>query len=81
LPARPVGRLGKSEYHISGWVNNRTKAGFPKEVQKWSQSLPTEQHAMPGEDLFRESAAIRKAFADGQNLLDYFKVTFAEPTQ
>ncbi|MFJ2682322.1 DUF6708 domain-containing protein [Pseudomonas sp. NPDC087342] len=67
--------------YISGWVNNRTKAGFPKEVQKWSQSLPTEQHAMPSEELLRESTEIREAFAKGQNLLDYFKVKFAEPTQ
>ncbi|KPN92938.1 hypothetical protein AL066_06440 [Pseudomonas nunensis] len=66
---------------ISGWVNNRTKAGFPKEVQKWSQSLPTEQHAMPSEELLRESTEIRKAFAKGQNMLDYFKVKFAKPTQ
>ncbi|SDS00554.1 DUF6708 domain-containing protein [Pseudomonas prosekii] len=67
--------------YISGWVNNRTKAGFPKEVQKWSQPLPTEQHAMPSEELLRESTEIRKAFAKGQNMLDYFKVKFAETTQ
>ncbi|MCL5224886.1 DUF6708 domain-containing protein [Pseudomonas nunensis] len=67
--------------YISGWVNKRTKAGFPKEVQKWSQPLPTEQHAMPSEELLRESTEIREAFAKGQNLLDYFKVKFAETTQ
>lgn len=67
--------------HISGWVNNRPKAGFPKEVLDWSKPLPADQHAMPSEELLKESAEIRKAFAKGQNLLDYFKVKFAEPNQ
>ncbi|MNF82214.1 hypothetical protein D3C84_645140 [compost metagenome] len=64
--------------YISGWVNRRPKAGFPKEVLEWSRPLPTEQHALPSEALLEESAEIRKAFAKGQNLLDYFKVKFAE---
>ena len=36
---------------------------------------------MPSEALLKESAEIRKAFAKGQNLLDYFKVKFSEPAQ
>ena len=67
--------------YISGWVNNRPKAAFPKEVLEWSRPLPPDQHAMPSEALLEESAEIRKAFAKGQNLLDYFKVKFSEPAQ
>ncbi|WP_250548235.1 hypothetical protein [Pseudomonas hormoni] len=67
--------------YISGWVNNRPKAAFPKEVLKWSKPLPLEQHAMPSEALLEESTEIRKAFAKGQNLLDYFNVKFADPAK
>ncbi|TPG78067.1 hypothetical protein EAH74_25870 [Pseudomonas mandelii] len=67
--------------YISGSVNNRPKAAFPRKVLEWSKPLPSEQYAMPSEALLEESAEMRKAFAKGQNLLDYFKVKFAEPTQ
>jgi hypothetical protein len=65
--------------YIAAWINNRPKAAFPKEVLEWSRPLPLEQHAMPSEALLQESAEIRKAFAKGKNLLDYFKVKFSEP--
>lgn len=60
--------------YISAWVNRRPKASFPREVLDWSKPLPAEQWAVPSEDLKKQSADIRKAFAKGQNLLDYFKV-------
>lgn len=64
---------------IAQWVNRRPKAVFPQEVLDWSQPLPAEQHAKPSEALLKESAEIRKAFAKGQNLLDYYQIKFAEP--
>ncbi|XQR91307.1 hypothetical protein HKW98_01690 [Stutzerimonas urumqiensis] len=64
--------------HISAWVNRRPKASFPKEVLNWSQPLPPEQWAVPSEGLKKQSANIRKAFAKGQNLLDYFKVQLSQ---
>lgn len=67
--------------YIAAWINSRPKAAFPKEILEWSRPLPLEQHAMPSEALLKESAEIRKAFAKGQNLLDYFKVKFAEPSR
>ncbi|WP_223449683.1 MULTISPECIES: DUF6708 domain-containing protein [unclassified Pseudomonas] len=67
--------------YIAAWINNRPKAGFPKEVLDWSLSRPIEEHAVPSDELLKESAEIRKAFAKGQNLLDYFKVKFSEPAQ
>lgn len=65
--------------HIAQWVNRRPKAVFPQEVLDWSQPLPDEQQANPSEALLKESAEIRKAFAKGQNLLDYYQIKFAEP--
>jgi hypothetical protein len=66
--------------HIAQWVNRRPKAVFPQEVLDWSQPLPDEQQAKPSEVLLKESAEIRKAFAKGQNLLDYYQIRFAEPS-
>ncbi|MEO3726991.1 hypothetical protein ABHN98_20805 [Pseudomonas syringae] len=60
--------------YISGWVNKRPKAGFPKEVLDWSRPLPSDQHAKPSEELLHESAEVFKAFSNGQSLLDYFKI-------
>jgi len=64
--------------HISAWVNRRPKASFPKEVLDWSQPLPPEQWAVPSETLKKQSADVRKAFAKGQTLLDYFKVQLSQ---
>ncbi len=64
--------------HISAWVNRRPKASFPKEVLDWSQPLPLEQWAVPSEALKKQSADVRKAFAKGQTLLDYFKVQLSQ---
>ncbi|WJK12466.1 DUF6708 domain-containing protein [Pseudomonas fluorescens] len=60
--------------YISGWVNKRPKAGFPKEVLDWSRPLPSNQHAKPSEELLQESAEVLKAFSNRQSLLDYFKI-------
>lgn len=62
--------------YISAWVNNRPKAAFPKEVLEWSKPIPPERQAKPSEALLAESINIRKAFSNGQNLLNYFKVKF-----
>ncbi|WP_421683274.1 DUF6708 domain-containing protein [Stutzerimonas urumqiensis] len=60
--------------HISAWVNRRPKASFPRELLDWSQPLPSEQWAVASEALKKQSADVRKAFAKGQTLLDYFMV-------
>lgn len=65
--------------HVSAWVNRRPRASFPKEVLDWSQPLPSEQWAVPSEALKKQSADIRKAFAKGQDLVDYFKVPLSKP--
>jgi hypothetical protein len=67
--------------YISGWVNKRPKAGFPKEVLDWSKPLPAAEHGKPSQELIEESLEIRKCFAKGQNLLDYFKVKFPKPEE
>lgn len=64
--------------YISGWVNNRPKVAFPKDVLEWSKSIPVEQQATPSKTLLKESSEIRNAFSKGQNFLDYFKVKLDE---
>ena len=65
--------------HIAQWVNRRPKAVFPQAVLDWSQPMPSEQHATPSEALLKESAEVRKAYARGQTMLDYYKAKFTEP--
>ncbi|WP_256672259.1 DUF6708 domain-containing protein [Pseudomonas sp. ANT_J12] len=64
--------------YLAAWINNRPKAGFPREVLEWSLPRPIKEHAVPGEELIKESAEIRKAFLEGKNLLDYFKIKLGE---
>ena len=64
--------------HIAQWVNRRPKAVFPQAVLDWSQPTPSEQHAKPSEALLKESAEVRKAYAQGQTMLDYYKIRFTE---
>ncbi|WKC38849.1 hypothetical protein QYM18_07115 [Ectopseudomonas chengduensis] len=64
--------------HIAQWVKRRPKAVFPEEVLDWSKPLPPEQHAKPSQALLDESAAVRKAYAKGQTMLDYYQVKFSE---
>jgi hypothetical protein len=52
--------------YISGWVNKRPKAGFPREVLDWSKPLPAAEHGKPSQELIEESLEIRKCFAKGQ---------------
>ncbi|MFW9080183.1 hypothetical protein ACOI9X_13035 [Pseudomonas sp. P2757] len=63
--------------YISGWVNKRPKAGFPKEILQWSKPLPSSRHVKPSEELLRESAEVREALSRGQTLLDYFNIKFS----
>lgn len=58
-------------------LNNRPKAGFPKEVLNWSRPLPSNQHTKPSEEFLRESAEVLKGFSNGQSLLDYLKIKFS----
>lgn len=64
--------------HIAQWVNRRPKAVFPQAVLDWSQPMPSEQHAKPSEALLKESAEVSKAYAQGQTMLDYYKIRFTE---
>ena len=64
--------------YIAQWVKRRPKAVFPQEVLDWSKPLPPEQHAKPSQALLDESAAVRKAYAKGQTMLDYYQVKFSE---
>lgn len=67
--------------HIAQWVKRRPKALFPQEVLDWSKPIPPEQHAKPSQALLQESAAVRKAYAQGQTMLDYYQVKFNEETE
>lgn len=67
--------------HIAQWVKRRPKAVFPQEVLDWSKPLPPEQHAKPSQALLDESAAVRKAYAKGQTMLDYYQVKFSEEAE
>ncbi|WP_462380881.1 DUF6708 domain-containing protein [Pseudomonas sp. Marseille-QA0892] len=67
--------------HIAQWVKRRPKALFPQEVLDWSKPIPPEQHAKPSQALLEESAAVRKAYAQGQTMLDYYQVKFNEEAE
>jgi hypothetical protein len=60
--------------YISAWINNRPKASFSKEVLKWSKPLPPDQHVKPSKELLNQSLEIRKAFSEGKNFMDYFRI-------
>ncbi len=64
---------------FSEWINTRPKAAFPESIREWSKPLPAEQHAQPSAELVQQSADLRLALSQGQSLLDYYKVKFAEP--
>ena len=64
---------------FSEWINTRPKAAFPPSIREWSKPLPAEQHAQPSAELVQQSAELRLALGQGQSLLDYYKVKFAEP--
>ncbi|UQY37360.1 hypothetical protein K8U54_18670 [Pseudomonas fulva] len=67
--------------HIAQWVKRRPKAVFSQEVLDWSKPLPPEQHAKPSQALLDESAAVRKAYAQSQTMLDYYQVNFSEEAE
>jgi hypothetical protein len=67
--------------HIAQWVKRRPKAVFPQEVLDWSKPLPPEQHAKPSQALLDESAAVRKAYTQGQTMLDYYQIKFSEEAE
>ncbi|MGK9066763.1 hypothetical protein KXR72_16575 [Stutzerimonas chloritidismutans] len=64
--------------HIAQWVKRRPKAVFPQEVLDWSKPLPLDQYAKPSQALLEESAAVRKAYAQGRTMLDYYQAKFSE---
>ena len=64
---------------FSEWINTRPKAAFPPSIREWSKPLPAEHHAQPSAELVQQSAELRLALGQGQSLLDYYKVKFAEP--
>lgn len=64
--------------YISEWINNRPKVLFPKEVLEWSKPLPLADHAKPSKELVAETEEIRKHFARGKTLLDYFSVKLSD---
>ena len=64
---------------FSEWINTRPKAAFPPSIREWSKPLPAEHHAQPSAELAQQSAELRLALSQGQSLLDYYKVKFAEP--
>ena len=64
---------------FSEWINTRPKAAFPESIREWSKPLPAEHHAQPSAELVQQSAELRLALGQGQSLLDYYKVKFAEP--
>ena len=64
---------------FSEWINTRPKAAFPPSIREWSKPLPAEHHAQPSAELVQQSAELRLALSQGQSLLDYYKVKFAEP--
>jgi hypothetical protein len=65
--------------YISGWVNNRPKASFPKEVLQWSKPMPSDQHVNPSQELLHKSAEIRSTFEKGKTFLDHFKPKRSNP--
>lgn len=67
--------------YISGWVNSRPKAKFPKEVLQWSKPIPSDQHANPSEDLLHKTAEILSTFSKGKTFLDHFKLKRPDQAQ
>ncbi|MDD1138872.1 hypothetical protein M5G22_15055 [Pseudomonas sp. TNT2022 ID233] len=64
--------------YISGWINNRPKAIFQRDVLEWSKPIPAANHIKPSTELIAESKEIHEYFARGQTIFDYFSAKSSE---
>jgi hypothetical protein len=63
---------------LSSWVNSRPKSGFPKDVLEWSKPISAASQVKESTKLIDDSEEIRKYFARGQTILDYFKAKLSD---
>lgn len=68
-------------YWVAEWDHRYSMKAMPDSITAWSQPLPTEQWAKPSAELLAQSAAIEKAFANGQSFQDYFNQANKQPHQ
>ncbi|MCJ8170469.1 DUF6708 domain-containing protein [Atopomonas sediminilitoris] len=68
-------------YWVAEWDHRYSMKAMPDSITAWSQPLPAEQWAKPSAELLVQSAAIEKAFANGQSFQDYFNQANKQPHQ
>ncbi|SEL82572.1 hypothetical protein SAMN05216214_1277 [Atopomonas hussainii] len=68
-------------YWVAEWDHRYSMKAMPDSITAWSQTLPAEQWAKPSAELLAQSAAIEKAFANGQSFPDYFSQANKQPHQ